>query len=782
MKGLIMAGGEGTRLRPITCTKPKPMVQILGRPVMEYIIELMKNSGISDIAITLMYMPHEIIDHFGDGSDFGVNLTYFIEDTPLGTAGSVKAAQDFLNDTFIIISGDSLTDIDISDAINFHHQKNAEASIVLKSVENPLEYGIVITDSDNKIIRFLEKPNWSEVFSDTANTGIYILNPSVLDLIPPNERYDFSKDLFPKMLSSGNQMYGYAADGYWCDIGDLSAYKQCQFDILDKKVNIDTKITENNGVFMRKNIQCHPGSTIVGPCYIGNDVTISGNARILPYSLIGDNCIISGGASIKKSIVSNNVTIGKHAQIRGAIIGQGACIGAHTTAFEGSVVGSRSHIGDMCEIKNNIKIWPQKNIKDETIISDNLIWGDNFSRKLFGENGVLGEINVDVTPEFATRLGAAFGVANKKSKIAVSGGGEGAHEMLRSAFISGLLSSGAGVYDFGEIPLPVARRAVLFHGLGGGMHILLSEKNSELNLSLTLLNSGGGNILRLQERKIEAMFMREDFTRCKPDKISSITKLYDFKHYYIREILNEMNAPFNIKVKLEGSSIAKEMLVQLGASVVELETKGAIAAAIDSYAERLILTDEKGRLLSPATYAALMAQISAENGYKIIISPISHSDIIEKIAVKNNAAAIRCKTGKADIMDCMQKHNAMQFRLMFDAIYAISKLCDTLVNKQMQLCDVVDTIPKIHIIEKEVSCDISKKGKVIRQIADMAQKGRYNKIELEEGVKIINNDGWVLIIPHSQRPVCKVISEGINEEYAAELCDLFAGHVEKFSK
>ncbi|MCK9478736.1 MAG: sugar phosphate nucleotidyltransferase [Firmicutes bacterium] len=782
MKGLIMAGGEGTRLRPLTCTKPKPMVDIMGRPVMEYIIELMKSAGITDIAITLMYMPQVITEHFGDGSKFGVNLTYFVENTPLGTAGSVKNAQDFLDDSFVIVSGDSLTDIDISAAVDFHKQKDAEVTIVLKNVENPLEYGIVITDSNGKIIRFLEKPSWSEVFSDTANTGIYILNPSVLNLIPQNEQYDFSKDLFPKMLSAGHKMFGHTAGGYWCDIGDLPAYKQCHFDILDAKVKVRIDAPESNGIFIHENAQVSQNCVITAPCYIGDGAEISGGVRIMPHSVIGSNCRIFEGASIKKSVVLKNVAVGKSAQLRGAIIDEGVRIGAHCIALEDSVIGGQTRVGDMCEIKNNVKIWPQKTIEGETIVSDNLIWGDNFGRKLFGENGISGEINVDITPEFATRLGAAFGAANKNAKLSVSGGGGGALDMLRSAFISGLLSSGASVYDFGEIVLPIARRAIPFYGLDAGMHILLSKSGGEMGLSLTFLNKDGGNISRVFERKTEMLFMREDFMRCQPDKIKNITRFFDYQLYYIREILNEIKAPLDIKIRVEGSDIAKELLSQMGATVVSGDAKGVISAIIDDYAEKLVLIDEQGRSFTSEAFAALAAQIAAKGGNKVIVSPISGSDTIEKIAMEHDAGVIRCKTGKSNMMECMQKHNLLQFRIMFDAIYAVAKICETLTERKMLLSEMADEIPEIYIVEKEVECIASKKGKVIRSIADIAQQGKYNKIELEEGVKIVNDDGWVLIIPHAQKPACKVISEGINEEYANELCDIYIEHIQKHSK
>jgi mannose-1-phosphate guanylyltransferase/phosphomannomutase len=783
MKGLIIAGGEGTRLRPLTCGKPKPMVDIMGRPVMEYIIELMKNAGIIDIAVTLMYMPQAISEYFGDGSKFGVSLTYFIEETPLGTAGSVKNAQEFLDDTFIIISGDCLTDINIMDMVNFHHEKNAEATIVLKNVENPLEYGIVVTNDNGRIIRFLEKPSWSEVFSDTANTGIYILNPSVLDLIPQHEQYDFSKDLFPKMLSNDNKMFGCVASGYWCDIGDLSAYKKCHFDILDKKVNIRPVYSDNNNdIYVCENAFIHSDSIISPPCYIGSGVKIYAGAKVMPYSVIGDDCRVYERASVKKSIIQKNVSIGKSSQIRGSIIAEGVHTGAHCITLENSVVGEKTRMGDMCEVKTNIKIWPQKNIENETAVSDNLIWGDNFSRRLFGENGVSGEINVDVTPEFATRLGAAFGAANKKSKLSVSGGGDGAVDMLRSAFVSGMLSSGASVYDFGEIALPLVRRAIPFYGLGGGMHIMLAHTDNEMRLSLTFLTKNGSDISREFERKTEMLFMREDFMRCEPSMIKGITTLYDYKFYYMREIINEMNKPLNISIAIEGSNIAKELLSESGATVFPADRKGIITAIIDDYAERLVLIDELGRTLSGETYAALASQIAIKTGNKIIVSPISGSGTVESIAAKYNAGVVRCKTGKAYMMECMLKNNPLQFRLMYDAIYAVVKICDVLSRENITLSDLADEIPEIYMTEKEIECESGKKGKVIRYIADMAKQDQRNKIELDEGVKIINDNGWVLVIPHAEKAACKVISEGVNEEYANELCDIYIKQVEKFSK
>ena len=212
MKAVVMAGGKGTRLRPLTCDRPKPMVPVVNRPMLEHVIDLLRLHGFCDIIATLYYMPEVIQDYFGGGDRFGVRMHYAIEDTPLGTAGSVKACERYLDSTFLVISGDALTDIDLSAAVEFHKAKGAIATIVLTHVTSPLEYGVVITDDDGRITRFLEKPSWSEVFSDTVNTGIYVLEPEALRLFGAGQNFDFSKNLFPMILKKGLPLFGYVAE------------------------------------------------------------------------------------------------------------------------------------------------------------------------------------------------------------------------------------------------------------------------------------------------------------------------------------------------------------------------------------------------------------------------------------------------------------------------------------------------------------------------------------------------------------------------------------------
>ena len=232
MKAVVMAGGEGSRLRPLTSQHPKPLVPVAGTPVIEHILRLLRVHGITKVILTLQYLGAEIRNRLGDGSDLDMEIEYVVEDRPLGTAGSVRNAAHLLDDTFLVISGDALTDIDLTAVIEEHRRRGSDASIVLKSVPNPLEYGVVVTEPDGRVSRFLEKPSWGEVFSDHANTGIYVIEPSVLEHIKPGTSVDWSQDVFPRMLRRREPLFGIVAEGYWCDIGSIQSYMQANWDLL----------------------------------------------------------------------------------------------------------------------------------------------------------------------------------------------------------------------------------------------------------------------------------------------------------------------------------------------------------------------------------------------------------------------------------------------------------------------------------------------------------------------------------------------------------------------
>ena len=819
MKAVIMAGGEGTRLRPLTCNRPKPMVPVANKPVMEHIIELLRKHNINQIAVTLQYMPGRITDYFDDGSDFGVELKYYIEKTPLGTAGSVKNAEDFLDDTFIVISGDALTDIDLTKAIEYHFSKKSIATLVLKKVDIPLEYGVVVTDNEGRISRFLEKPSWGEVFSDTVNTGIYILSPEVLNYCKKNEMFDFSKDLFPILLKEKKDMYGFVTDDYWCDIGDLQAYAQCHMDVMEGKVSISIPGNEiKEKVWVGEGTVIDKDAVIKGPCIIGKNCHIKNNAMIDSYTVIGNGSVICERSSVKRSIIWKNCVIDYNAQLRGCVLCNKVHVKNGASIFEDSIIGDETVIKEDAIIKPGIKIWPDKIIDEGAEVSTNLVWGSKFTKTIFGHRGIAGEINVDITPEYASKLGAAYGAILKEgSKVGISCDDSSAAKMIKISFISGLLSSGTEIFDFGNMLLPITRSAVRFYKADGGIHISTSTYDST-RLFIDFLDKNGCNIDRALERKIESAFIREDFKRCEGECIKTVKTFSDYSQFYLRSIINGIKSEkikYRISLNTHSNFIAatlKQLLEQIGCEVEILNLKLANAktmktsksssdvkyftnhividkfdmgVSIEDSSEKMMLVDNKGRIITEDMFMALISLILFKTirGGTVFV-PISASHVIEKIAEENEGKVIRTKTSLQDFMakiigNEVKQEMLEQFTMHFDAMAGLIKILDFMSLNNYKLSDLVDMIPDLHMKKTQVECPWDAKGKVIRQII---QENEDKNIETLEGVKIYNDNGWVLVLPDAERPICNIISESYNDEFAEELTNIYANKVREISR
>ncbi|MRR11697.1 NDP-sugar synthase, partial [bacterium] len=363
MKAVVMAGGEGTRLRPLTSMRPKPMVPIVNQPVMEHILGLVKHHGMTEVVATLAFMPQVIEDYFGDGDEWGMEISYAIEETPLGTAGSVKNAEDALDETFLVISGDALTDINLTEVIEFHKAKGAAVTIALKRVPDPLDFGVVITDAEGKVERFLEKPTWGQVFSDTINTGIYVIDPLVFQYIPEGRPYDFSSELFPLLMEKGHDLYGCVVDGYWADVGSLENYVEVHRDILDGKAHIYVPgARTKDDVWVGTGADIHPSAELSPKVVIGANTRVRADAKIGPYTIIGDNCLIGLNAETEHAIIWNDSFVGARAHVRGAVLCHSVDIRAAARVEQGAVIGDESTVGHGAAVSNDVQVYPYKRI------------------------------------------------------------------------------------------------------------------------------------------------------------------------------------------------------------------------------------------------------------------------------------------------------------------------------------------------------------------------------------------------------------------------------------
>ena len=382
IRTIMMAGGKGTRLRPLTLVRPKPMIPLVNKPIIEYTVNKLKKSGFNDILMTLNYMSTNIKKYFKDGSEFGIDIRYSVEKWPLGTGGSVKKAEKYIDDTFMVVSGDVLTDVDFKDVVKYHKEKGAVATMVLTEVEDPTHFGIAVMDKDHKITEYLEKPSPEEAFSNVANTGIYIFEPEIFDFFDDKEKeVDFSKDIFPEVIKQDAGIYGYVFDGYWNDIGRPETYLEATYDILDQKMDqifYKTKMEESIGkignIWVGENVFIDEKARIEGPVVIGNNCTIEEGCKISRGSVIGDNVSIGKDVNIDGAVLFPNSIIEDNSFLNGCIIDTKCLIDKNTVVENGVVTGSLVEIGKNSivrssrSITNNMKIVPNSIIDSDYVM------------------------------------------------------------------------------------------------------------------------------------------------------------------------------------------------------------------------------------------------------------------------------------------------------------------------------------------------------------------------------------------------------------------------------
>lgn len=367
MRAVILVGGEGTRMRPLTCHIPKPMLPVVNRPFLEHMLDYLKRYGVSDVVLSMCYRPDVIQAHFGDGRDFGVRLAYAVEQTPLGTAGAVKNAEQHVNDTCFVFNGDILTDLDLQAMLEFHRRVGAKVTIALTPVEDPTAYGLVETDADLRIRRFTEKPAPDQVTTNLINAGTYILEPEVLGLVPPNTFYMFERGLFPLLLEKGEPMYGFPSHSYWIDIGTPQKYLAVHHDILLGHVNLRLPgRSTGDGLWTGNNCVVDPTARIVGPVVLGDRVAIGPDASIIGPVVIGSDCQIEAGASMEETVIWNGTKIGSKAVMRASVTAA-RCNLANDITIDGAVIADECSIGSGNRLERGIRVWPGATLAPNTI-------------------------------------------------------------------------------------------------------------------------------------------------------------------------------------------------------------------------------------------------------------------------------------------------------------------------------------------------------------------------------------------------------------------------------
>ena len=352
MKAILLAGGKGTRLRPLTVHTPKPIVPIFDRAFLHYQIDMLRQvPEIDEVILSLNYQPRRIEEVFGDGGSLGIKIRYVVEPTPLGTGGAVRYAGDALTESVVVFNGDVLTQVDLAAVLRLHRERRAKATIVLTPVENPAAYGLVETEPDGTVRRFLEKPKADEITCNTINAGIYVLEPETFDRIPLGTTWSIERAYFPSLVERGETFVAHIAPGYWIDIGTPAKYRQVHRDIMDGRYPAPPFGGSPGGLaWVSPEARVEPGVDLQGPCFVDAGAILKAGAHILPYSVVGRQCHVDEGATIDGAILWANTWIGREALVRDSILGRQCHIGRSAVLNGQAVLGDKSVVTDYSSV------------------------------------------------------------------------------------------------------------------------------------------------------------------------------------------------------------------------------------------------------------------------------------------------------------------------------------------------------------------------------------------------------------------------------------------------
>lgn len=828
MKAVILAGGFGTRLRPLTSNVPKPMALVMNIPMLEHVISLLKKHDINEMVMMLYFQPEVIMDHFKDGSKFGVKLSYKVADKDLGTAGCITLVKDFLkDDDFLIMSGDVFTNFNITEAVNFHKKKKAISTIIMTKAADPLRYGIIITEKDGAIVKFLEKPSWGEVFSDTINTGIYVLSPKVFEHLPEDTNYDFSKNLFPDILNKKLPIFGYTCEGYWKDIGTLSEYKQVHEQLLKGDIECDIK-GERKGklgsdVWLGKNVKIAPTAKLKESIVIGNDCVIEDGAE-LSNVVIGDNCVIGKGAKIVTTIMWNNNKIGAECDIKEVVIGSGNTIKDRAYIGVGAVISDNCVIGMDAIIKPEVKIWPDKMVEDGAVLSSSLVWGERWSSRIFDAYGITALINIEMNPHIGAKIGMAYGMTYPKgSYVLISRDYHRSSLMIERAIMSGILSMGVNIYDFRISPLPVTKYVAKSLKVAGGLHIRKSPYDEKM-IDIKFFDAEGMDISLSQEKTIESAFFKEEYRVVDDDKVGALSFAPRALEYYtdgfmkfidkakiqaknfkvvidysysntvniFPPILGELNCDvialntfWNEKKLTKSAEVFEESLAKLADTVKTLKANAGIM--IDAGGQKIFLVDDKGRILREDLGMLAMSKLFLNsNKGKTIAVPVTATGALEEMAGKSGKV-LRVATSYRSLFTTANSKKAdfvaeekggfifSEFMPAFDGMIATVKFLEMLADYGKPLSALVDELPKFYKSDDDVPLPWDKRGAVMNKLYVSRQAGA----ETIEGIEYKEDGGRALIIPDNDKPFFHIYAEGKTKAGAKALMEKYKKFLKK---
>ncbi len=754
MKAVVMAGGEGKRLRPLTCDIPKPTVNICSKPVIEYIFDLLVRNGFDEAYITLGYLAEKIEDSYGD-SYKNMKLHFIKEDKPLGTAGSVKnAAKDF-DETFLVISGDAVCDFELDKMLLYHRSENADITVIGYMVDDPREYGLVNFDEKGRITSFCEKPSWSQAVGNVANTGIYIIEPKILKEIPDGE-YDFAKQLFPKMLKKGKSLYCYNASGYWCDIGDIRAYLRCQKDMLGGKIKFPLKKT-GEGIFSQGDLP-KGDYTVIPPVYIGERVDIADSAVIGPNTVIESECVIGAGCKIRESVLLKGAFVHSGSVVNDALICSGATVRRGAGIYEQSVVGTKSNVGEFAVLNPKTLVWPNKNIESNMSVRGNVKY-DRVKKEIFDDSGI--GLSLELTPEMCTCIGSAIGSIGDCRKIGIGFDGSVAAKVLKYALVSGMMSSGAHVWSFGECFESQLSYCTAFCGLCIGIYV---SGGSEPQIKVC--GEAGLSVRRHLEREIESRLEKGEFNRSLTENMKDVADMGSIRLMYARELSKQ--APYELKgmsaaVISDNENI--ELLMEDTFARLGCSKSGDLVFKISEDGMKAEAFINRNENIPHEKLLAICCLNELKNGRDLAL-PFDAPIALDYLATEFGKKAYRYLTTPSDDSDSEARRLSSRQFFVRDGLFMTVRVLSIMKEREASLKKLCSELPDFFVTRKTFDLSFPPS-----RLSDIFGRDGDSENKVKEGISIKRDKGRLLITPSRTGRKINVIAESDRMETSLEMCD-----------
>lgn len=631
MKAVIMCGGAGSRLKPLTESKPKPLLKLLNRPVIDIVIEHLIKAGIREIYVSVGYMADEII-RYCESRSYEADIIIKEEKFPLGTAGGVKNCISETDDDVLVVSGDNVFDFDIEKIYDFHYSCDSDVTVCGVLVEDPREYGVILKDDDGSISSFVEKPTWEKAQSFLANTGIYLLRGNVLKMIPKETKYDFSDDLFPELFRSEKRFMCYEAQGFWGDMGEFPAY----FDVTKSILDGCFGSFRYEGCLISEDVVLENNVIVKAPCVFAGNVILGKNTVIGPYTVIGENTVVGEDSSVSSSIIGENCRISENCEINKIITSDMVSLSDNCSVEENVILGYGCNIGRFTRILRNSKIWPGRRISNESVISKDMLY-ETPSEINFDIFGLSGKINSQISVSDVTQLGQAIASVKEKMKIGLSCDGKQSSEVYKDLCASGMRSCSGSVYDFGESAKVQAYFYSAYCNLDA--YVFVSTNGDIVNLSF--FGSNGMPIDAGTARKINNLYKFSAYNFCSPEKYTEMFNMSLFSTVY-KSYLNKMTGegklPFNVVAESDNKYL-KELLTDVFSKKCRKDAKVTIQLLVNSDGTDVYIVENE-KFYSSERILLFLSEM-AFAGNRDVIIPEDAPSLIEEKAQFYKRHAIR---------------------------------------------------------------------------------------------------------------------------------------------